>query len=154
MAETPRLRTLRQAIAYFSNRDRCLELAVRMRWRNGVACPTCGSQQVTFLSTRQLWKCKQQHPQQQFSVKVGTIFEDSPIGLDKWFGAIWMVANHPEEVTALDLARDLQVSQKTAAHMIHRIQLAMNTGTFEKIAYRKDRSSRARIFALDSDCQR
>jgi hypothetical protein len=125
-----------------------------MRWRNGIACPNCGGKDVIFLSTRQLWKCKQQHPRQQFSVKVGTIFEDSPIGLDKWFGAIWMVANHPEQVTALDLARDLQVSQKTAGYMIHRIQLAMNTGTFEKMAYRRSTVPRASVITIDSDYPR
>ena len=150
MAEIPRLRTLRHAIAYFSDLDRCLELAVRMRWRNGVACPVCGSKDVMFLSTRQLWKCKQEHPHRQFSVKVRTIFEDSQIGLGKWFATIWMIANDPDQVSTLDISRELELSPKTAAYMVHRIQLAMNTGSFEKIAYQNRRSPQASVIAIDS----
>lgn len=144
MGRTPTLRTLRDAIAYFSDPDRCLAFAVALRWPEGVTCPACGGKDVTFLSTRRVWKCRREHSKQQFSVKVGTIFEDSPIGLDKWFATIWMVANRPEEITSHEIARALAVSRKTAWYMLHRIRLAMQTGSFEK-AVSEDASDPAAI---------
>lgn len=106
---------------------------VDIRWPDGVKCPTCGSKEVTFLSTRRVWKCKTKHAKQQFSAKVGTVFEDSPIGLDKWFTAVWLVANCKNGVSSYEIARDLRVTQKTAWFMDHRVRLAMQTGTFEKV---------------------
>ena len=85
--------TLLEAIRYFADPDRALAYMVELRWPDGVTCPTCGSQSVSFLKTRRVWKCRAKHPRKQFSVKVGTIFEDSPIGLDKWFAAMWLIAN-------------------------------------------------------------
>jgi transposase-like protein len=127
-------RTLQEAIIYFADPDRCLKFMVEIRWPDGVKCPTCGSKEVTFLSTRRVWKCKNQHAKQQFSAKVGTVFEDSPIGLDKWFTAIWLVANCKNGVSSYEIARDLHVTQKTAWFMDHRIRLAMQTGSFEKVS--------------------
>lgn len=124
-------KTLREAIRYFSDPDRCLQFAASLRWPDGVVCPACGSSEVSFLATRRIWKCCNTHPRRQFSVRSGTIFEDSPIGLDKWFAAIWMVANHPE-VSSYDIARELGVTQKTAWYMMRRIRLAMQSGSFEK----------------------
>src|SRR5207302_10324613 len=92
--------------------------------------PECQSRDLICLTTRRLWKCKASHARQQFSVKVGTIFEDSPIALEKWFAAIWMVANAAEGVSSHELARALEVTQKTAWFMLHRIQLAVSAGSF------------------------
>jgi len=125
--------TLIDAIRFFSDPDTCLNFMVAIRWPDGVTCPTCGSAEVGFLKTRRLWKCKNRHPKQQFSAKVGTIFEDSPIGLDKWFTAMWLVANCKNGVSSYEIARDLNVTQKTAWFMDHRIRRAMETGSFEKM---------------------
>src|SRR5580704_1061741 len=125
---------LMDAIRFFSDADNCLNFMVAIRWPDGVTCPTCGSTELSFLKTRRLWKCKNPHPKQQFSAKVGTIFEDSPIGLDKWFTAIWLVANCKNGVSSYEIARDLHVTQKTAWFMDHRIRLAMQTGSFEKVS--------------------
>jgi transposase-like protein len=125
--------TLHEAISYFSNPDNCLKTAIGMRWPDGpITCPTCGSKEVTLLATRQIWKCKTKHPKQQFSAKVGTIFEDSPIGLDKWFTAIWLISNCKNGVSSCEIARDLGVTQKTGWFMLHRIRKAMQDGTFVK----------------------
>jgi transposase-like protein len=126
--------TLHDAIKYFADLDRCTEILAASRWPNGVKCPTCASDQVRYIKTRRLWECKTRHPKRQFSVKVGTVFEDSPIGLDKWFTAAWLIANCKNGISSHEMARDLGVTQKTAWFMDHRIRLAMQTGTFEKVA--------------------
>jgi transposase-like protein len=126
-------KTLNDAIRYFANPENCLNTAIALRWPNGVTCPTCGSKEVTLLTTRHVWKCKSKHPKQQFSAKVGSVFEDSPIGLDKWFTAIWLIANCKNGVSSYEVGRDLGVTQKTAWFMMHRIRLAINTGSFEKL---------------------
>jgi transposase-like protein len=127
-------RTLQEAILYFADPDRCLKFMVEIRWPDGVKCPTCGSKEVYFLESRRVWKCKAKHAKQQFSAKVGTVFEDSPIGLDKWFAAVWMVANCKNGVSSYEIHRALKVTQKTAWFMDHRIRLAMQSGTFEKVS--------------------
>src|SRR5438067_3917409 len=121
-------KTLLQAIKYFSDQDVCLEFMVTLRWPGGVECPTCGSRDVRFIPTRRLWECKTKHPRKQFSVKVGTIFEDSPIGLDKWLPAIWMIANDKNGISSYELARALGVTQKTGWFMLWCIRLAMQDG--------------------------
>ena len=118
-------KTLQEAIVFYSNPDNCLNHLVAQRWPNGVECPTCGSKDVRFIPTRRIWECKTKHPKKQFSIKVGTIFEDSPIGLDKWLTAAWMVANCKNGVSSYEIARDLGVTQKTAWFMLHRIRLVM-----------------------------
>ena len=130
--DTPK--TLQEAIRYFSDPDRCLDFMVQMRWPDGVKCPTCGSKEVYFLESRRVWKCKSKHSKQQFSAKVGTVFEDSPIGLDKWFAAAWMIANCKNGVSSYEIHRALGVTQKTAWFMDHRVRLAMRSGSFEKVA--------------------
>src|SRR5438094_3865039 len=117
--------SLQEAILYFADRDRCLAFMVELRWPNGVTCPACGGKEVTFLSTRKLWKCKNRHARQQFSIKVGTIFEDSPIGLEKWLPAMWMLVNCKNGISSYEVHRALGVTQKTAWFMLHRIRLAM-----------------------------
>lgn len=126
-------KTLIEAIRYFTDPDACLALMVGLRWPDGVVrCPTCGSDQVTF-QKRRIWQCKTKHPRQQFSVKIGTIFEDSPIGLDKWLSAMWMIANDKNGISSYEVARALGVTQKTAWFLMHRIRVAMEAGTFDKM---------------------
>ncbi len=117
--------TLQEAIRYFADPDTCLEFMVELRWPNGVTCPTCNSKEVRFIPTRRLWECKTKHPKRQFSGKVGTIFEDSPISLEKWFTAMWLVANCKNGVSSYEIHRAIKVTQKTAWFMLHRIRLAM-----------------------------
>ncbi len=125
-------KTLIGAIRYFSNPDVCLSFVAGLRWPDGPVCPQCGKTEPLFLKTRRLWKCRT--CKKQFSVKVGTIFEDSPIGLDKWLPALWMVVNCKNGVSSYEIARALGVTQKTAWFMAHRIRLAMQTGTFKKFS--------------------
>ena len=126
--------TLIEAIRYFADPDITLRTMVELRWPNGICCPTCGRADVRFIATRRLWECKEKHPRRQFSAKVGTIFEDSPIDLGKWFAAIWMVANCKNGISSYEMHRALGVTQKTAWFMDHRIRLAMKTGTFLKMS--------------------
>ena len=125
--------TLIEAVRYFSDRDRALALLVAIRWPDGVTCPTCGSKTVSFLKTRRLWKCSQKHDRRQFSIKVGSIFEDSPLPLDKWLVAMWLIVNCKNGISSYELARDLNVTQQTAWFMLHRIRKAMQRGSFEKM---------------------
>ena len=126
-------KTLQEAIIYFADADNCLNLMVAHRWKNGVVCPTCGRKDVRFISTRKMWECKAKHPRKQFSVKIGTIFEDSPIGLDKWLAALWMVANCKNGISSYEVHRALGVTQKTAWFMLHRIRLAMQNRSLMKM---------------------
>src|SRR5713101_2529495 len=135
MDKTPAVpETLVDAIRYFSDPDKCLAFMVELRWPDGVTCPTCGGQEVSFISTRKVWTCREQHPRKQFSVKVGTIFEDSPIGLDKWFAAMFMIGSAKNGVSSYEVSRGIGVTQKTAWFMLHRIRLAMQRGSFEKFS--------------------
>ncbi|MEA2561399.1 MAG: hypothetical protein QOH06_2903 [Acidobacteriota bacterium] len=124
--------TLVEAIKFFADPDVSLAFVAKLRWSNGITCPRCGAGETSFLSTRRVWKCK--GCKKQFSVKVGTIFEDSPIGLDKWLPALWMVVNCKNGISSYEMARDLGVTQKTAWFMNHRIRLAVQEGTFEPMS--------------------
>ena len=125
--------TLQQAIQYFSDDLLCIKFFAAMRWVDGVArCPKCQNTETSFLSTRKIWKCKA--CKKQFSVKVGTIFEDSPIGLDKWLCAIWLISNAKNGISSYEIHRALGVTQKTAWFMMHRIRVAMQTGSIEKLS--------------------
>jgi len=126
-------RTLMEAVRFFADEDRTLETAVAFRWPNGIHCPTCGRTDVRFIATRRLWECKEKHPRKQFSAKVGTIFEDSALPLDKWFVAIWAVANCKNGISSYELARSIGVTQKSAWHMLHRIRVAMDVGNAERM---------------------
>src|ERR1700733_6549185 len=129
-------KTLQEAIVYFNNPDNCLNYLVahRTEWNDGVICPTCGSNEVTFIASRRLWQCKTRHPKSQFSVKVGTIMEDSAIGLDKWLVAIWMQTSMKNGVSSWEVHRSLGISQKCAWHMMHRIRLAMQDNNGGKLS--------------------
>src|SRR5437773_7648664 len=123
--------TLHDAIKYFANDDNAFDFMKSIRWPDGVVkCPRCGSKDVSFLATRRIWKCKSAHEKQQFSVKVGTVLEDSPIGLDKWLCAFWLIANAKNGISSYELHRSLGVTQKTAWFLLHRIRLAMQDGLF------------------------
>ena len=113
-----------------------MNFLVSLRWPNGVTCPTCESMDVTFLASRRVWQCKDKHPGRQFSAKVGTIFQDSPIGLDKWFGAIWMLVNDRRGTSSLEVSQALGVTQKTAWFMLDRIRLAIQVGTIYRLSGR------------------
>ena len=132
-APLPEPQTLIEAVRYFADPDIALRTMVELRWPGGVHCPTCGRADPRFIATRRMWECKEKHPRKQFSAKVGTIFEDSPIDLGKWFAAIWMVANCKNGISSYEMHRALGVTQKTAWFMDHRIRLAMKTGSFLKM---------------------
>lgn len=132
MANQTEPKTLQQAIIYFSNPENCLNYLAARRWPDGVTCPTCGRDDVSFLAKQNKWQCKSAHKQRQFSAKVGTIFEDSPLGLDKWLAAVWMIVNNKNGKSSYETAKDLGVTQKTAWFMEHRIRLAMQSGSFLK----------------------
>lgn len=125
--------TLQEAIIYFSDNDACLNFARSLRWDDGVAvCPRCKGTETSFLSTRRIWKCKK--CKKQFSVKVGTIFEDSALGLDKWLTAIWLIVNAKNGISSYELGRALGFKQKTAWFVLHRIRRALQTGRFVKLS--------------------
>jgi transposase-like protein len=119
---------LQNAIIYFSDPERCFQYALNLRWPNGVvSCPRCGSEEHSFIKTRRIWFCK--GCKKQFTLKVGTIFEDSPLGLDKWMCAFWMLCNCKNGVSSCEVGRALGVTQKSAWFMLHRIRKAMATDT-------------------------
>lgn len=127
-------KSLQEAILYFSNPDNCLNYLVARRWPKGVVCPTCGSAKVNFNASRRIWQCGSHHAKRQFSVKVGTIFEDSPIGLDKWLAATWMLTNCKNGISSYEVGRALRVTQKSAWFMMHRIRLALQDQSFGKLS--------------------
>src|SRR5713226_7713320 len=123
--------TLHAAIRYFADEDRALQFMKLIRWPDGVVrCPRCHHQDVSFISTRRIWKCKHCATNKQFSIKVGTVVEDSPISLDKWLCAFWLIANAKNGISSYELHRSLGVTQKTAWFLLHRIRLAMQDGSF------------------------
>ena len=126
------IKTLTDAIRYFGDYENCKALLVQLRWPDGVvACPRCGSENVTYLSKPRVWKCYGRHAKPTFSLKTGTIFEDSPLGLDKWLPALWLLVNCKNGISSCELARDLGVTQKTAWFMAHRLRFALTDGGFD-----------------------
>ena len=125
--------TLQEVIKYFSDESICIKFFASLRWVDGVAiCPICKSIETSFLTTRNVWKCKA--CKKQFSIKVGTVLEGSNIGLDKWICAIWMIANCKNGVSSYEIHRAIGITQKSAWFMLHRIREAMQTGTFKKLS--------------------
>jgi transposase-like protein len=123
---------LLEAVRYFSDLDRANDYVASLRWPDGPICPRCGGAEHSYVSTRRIWKCKE--CKRTFSVKLGTIFEDSPLGLDKWLPAVWLAANSKNGISSHELGRALGITQKSAWFMLHRIRLAMQTGTFSKFS--------------------
>lgn len=132
MSEKNKPTSLLETIRYFSDLDVCTEFVAKLRWPNGPVCPRCEGTEHSYISTRRLWKCKS--CKRQFSVKLGTILEDSALGLDKWLPAVWLIANSKNGISSHELGRALGTTQKSAWFMLHRIRLAMQTGTFSKFS--------------------
>jgi transposase-like protein len=127
-------KTLQEAIKHFSDNKNCIAYMVPRIWPNGiVSCPVCGREDVKFLATQQRWQCKSVHPLRQFSAKVGTIFEDSPLPLSKWLPAVWLITNAKNGISSHELGRALGVTQKTAWFMLHRVRLALQENSQFKI---------------------
>ena len=134
MSDAAQPKTLQEAILHFADPDVCQETMVKLRWPNGVACPTCGNLEVAYRKNRRVWRCREHRHNQEFSVKKGTIFEDSPIKLSKWLTAVWLIANAKNGISSYELSRSIGVTQKTAWFMLSRIRLAMQSGSFGKMS--------------------
>jgi transposase-like protein len=127
-------KTLVEAVKFFSDPDVSLKFFVSIRWPDGVTCPHCGSRNVSFLAAQRRWQCHTKHPRRQFSAKVGTIFEDSPLPLEKWMVAVWLEANAKNSISSYEVHRALGITQKSAWFMQQRIRLAMQSGEFTKLS--------------------
>jgi transposase-like protein len=131
---TKQPKTLRDAILFFAEYENCRKAVEAIRWPDGVVkCPTCGSERVTYLATQRRYKCYAKHPKAQFSLKVGTIFEDSAVGLEKWLPALWLLTTCKNGISSYELARALGVTQKTAWFMLSRLRLALQAATGGKL---------------------
>jgi len=127
-------KTLQQAIEYFADYDNCRQFMILVRWADRkVRCPYCGSENVTYLEKARLYRCYGKHAKQKFSLKIGTVFEDSPIPLEKWLPATWLLANCRNGISSYEIHRALGVTQKSAWFMMHRIRLAMQSKSFSKL---------------------
>lgn len=126
-------KSLLQATHYFSDPDVCVDFVAAMRWPNGVTCPHCECKRVSYLSSRRIWKCMNKACHKQFSIKTQSVFEDSPIPLDKWMIAVWLVVNCKNGVSSYEIMRDLKMTQKTAWFMLHRIRLALGAGNWDEL---------------------
>ena len=127
-------KTLLEAITYFSDSENCRQYMIAVRWPDGVVrCPSCGSDKVVYMEKSKLYNCRTKHTKQKFSLKVGTIFEDSPISLEKWLPAVWLIVAAKNGISSYEVHRALGVTQKSAWFMLHRIRLAIQNGSFLKI---------------------
>ncbi len=134
MADKNTPKTLLEAIKRFGSYESCKAFMVALRWPDGkVTCPRCGAEKVTYLEKARVWKCYAKHERPTFTLKTGTIFEDSPIPLEKWLPAVWLLVNCKNGISSYEIHRGLGVTQKSAWFMLQRIRLAMQTGSFIKI---------------------
>ncbi len=132
MAREPK--TLQDAIVFYSDFNNCKAFMIELRWPDGkVKCPRCGAEKVTWLEKARVWKCYAKHERPTFTLKTGTIFEDSPIQLEKWLPAVWLIVTCKNGISSYEIARDLGISQKSAWHMAHRIRFALHQGSFDKM---------------------
>jgi transposase-like protein len=127
-------KTLQQAIRYFSDEQVCIDTVAAIRWPKGPVCPACEKKEHYYLASQRRWKCKDCG--RQFSVKLGTIFEDSPLSLDKWLCALWMLVNCKNGVSSYEIHRALGITQKSAWFMLHRLRLALQRGSIVKLGGR------------------
>lgn len=128
-------RSLQEAILCFSDFENCRQFMIGLRWPGGiVTCPQCGSEKVTWLAKARVWKCYAKHERPTFTLKTGTIFEDSPIPFEKWLPAVWLIVACKNGISSYEIARGLGVSQKSAWYMAHRIRFALYSGSFEKMS--------------------
>src|SRR5229473_3638938 len=133
--ESPK--SLQDAIIYFADYNNCRNFLAALRWPDGkVKCPQCGSEEVSYLENARVWKCYGDHDRPKFSLKTGTIMEDSPISLDKWLAAMWMIVNCKNGISSCEMAKDLAITQKSAWFLDHRIRIraALHNGSFEKLS--------------------
>jgi transposase-like protein len=127
-------KTLQEAILYFADYENCRQFLIELRWPDGkVVCPRCGSEKVTYLAGARIYKCYGKHEKAKFSLKVGTIFEDSALGLEKWLPAMWLVVNAKNGISSMEISRSLGITQKSAWHMAHRIRFALHEGSFDSM---------------------
>jgi transposase-like protein len=124
--------SLQEAVVYFSDIEKAHKFAVTLRWPNGIECPRCGSKEHSYISTRRFWFCK--GCKKQFTIKVASIFEDSPLGMDKWMLAVWLVVTCKNGISSYEVANHLGITQKSAWHLMHRVRKAMQSGSFTKLA--------------------
>lgn len=128
------IKTLIDAVKYFADHNACFNYMIGVKWPDGKpTCPKCDGEKIGYITSRRMLQCKNPDCRKQFSAKVGTIFEDSPLGLDKWFVAVWCIANDKNGISSCELARAIGVTQKSAWHMLHRIRTAMATKSFRKL---------------------
>ena len=125
--------SLMEAISFFADYQNCHEFLVSLRWPHGITCPHCGSDHVTYLETQRRWKCYETHPRPQFSLKTGTIFEESPIGLDKWLTSLWLIVNAKNGISSYEIHRAIGITQKSAWFVGHRIRSALHKGSFDRL---------------------
>ena len=125
--------TLQEAIVYFANYENCHAYLVSRRWPDGVACPRCGSKNVLYQDKYRRFQCGAKHDRRQFTLKTGTIFEESPIGLDKWLTALWQIVNCKNGISSYEVHRAIGVTQKSAWFLDHRIRFALHQGSFENM---------------------
>ena len=124
--------SLQEAVVFFSDPERAHKFATQLRWPNGIECPRCGSKEHSYISTRRFWFCK--GCKKQFTVKVGSIFEDSPLGMDKWMLAVWLIVTCKNGISSYEIASHLGITQKSAWHLMHRVRKAMQSGSFVKLS--------------------
>lgn len=124
--------TLQQAIIHFSDPAVCIEFLKNLRWPDGVTCPYCNGKEHSYIKTTRVWHCKA--CKKRFSIKVGTVMEDSPIPLQKWLPCFWLITSAKNGISSYEIHRALGVTQKTAWFMLHRVRLAMHNGTIEKMS--------------------
>jgi transposase-like protein len=128
-------KSLQEAIVYFADFENCQKFIIDLRWSDAkVRCPYCGSEKVSYLANARVWKCYENHPKAKFSLKVGTIMEDSALGIDKWLTAMWLIVNCKNGISSCEIARDVKITQKSAWHLAHRIRYALHHGSFEKLS--------------------
>ena len=128
-------KSLQDAILYFADFENCRQFLMELRWPDGtVRCPGCDSEKVTYLPSVRRWKCYGKHPKPQFSLKTGTIFEDSALGLDKWLVALWLLVNCKNGISSMEISRHLDTTQKSAWFMAHRLRFALHAGSFDKLS--------------------
>src|SRR5438105_11197940 len=123
-------KTLQAAIKYFSDEQVCIDTVAALRWPNGPECPACGHKEHYYLKTQKRWKCKE--CTKQFSVKLGSVFEDSPITLDKWLISLWMLVNCKNGISSYEIHRALGITQKSAWFVLQRLRLALRDGSVDK----------------------
>ena len=151
MKKTGQPKTLQQAILYFADFEHCRAFLTDLRWPDGnVTCPSCGSDRVTWLAKQRRWKCYAKHAKPQFSLKTGTIFEDSPLGIDKWLVALWLIVNCKNGISSMEIARHLGITQKSAWFMAHRLRFALHAGSFDKLSGEVDGGMSRALLKLSS----